>query len=106
MDSLPLASLGLLIKPARISLPPGIRPGTNSHWLLGGDAEEAGDASLASASSTWVGGRFQASFHWFLEDAAGDAPSFSSWAVFFWASWMAEIQGGRFSSSSFSVFLP
>ena len=78
------------------------RPGTNSHWLLGGDAVdavdagEAGDASLASGSSPWVGGRFQASFHWFLEDAAGDAPSFSTWAAFFWASWMAEMQGGDF----------
>ena len=73
------------------------RPRTNSHWLLGGDAVEAGeagDASLASASSPWVGGRFKARFHWVLEDAAGDAPSFSSWAVSFWASWMAEMQGG------------
>ena len=35
------------------------RPGTNSHWLLrqdaveAEDAEEAGDASVASASFTW-----------------------------------------------------
>ena len=41
------------------------------------DAGEAGDASLASASSPWVRGLFQASFHWRLEDAAGDVPSFS-----------------------------
>ena len=46
-----------------------------SHWLLGGDAAdtgEAGDASLKSASSPWVGDLFQAHFHWFLEDAADD----------------------------------
>ena len=41
------------------------------------DAGEAGDASLASASSPWVGGLFQASFHWCLEDAA-DMSSLSS----------------------------
>ena len=68
------------------------RPATNSYWLLGGyavdavEAGEAGDASLASASSPWVGSRFQARFHWALEDDAGDALSFSSWAISFWAS--------------------
>ena len=69
----------------------------NSHCLLGGDAVDAwetGEASAASASSTWVGGQFQANFHWLLEDAAGDVPSFSAWVVFFWVSWMAEMQGG------------
>ena len=60
-----------------------LRPGTNSYWLLGGDAVDAveagevGDASLASASSSWVGGRSQARFHWALEDDAGDALSLS-----------------------------
>ena len=74
----------------------------NSHWLLGRDAVdavdawEAGDASVASASSIWVGGQFQANFHWLLEDAAGDVPSFSAWVIFFWVSWMAEMQGGAF----------
>ena len=44
----------------------------NSHWLLGGDAVdagEAGDASLKSASSPWAGGLFQARFQ---HDAAAD----------------------------------
>ena len=92
---------GLLIKPARISLVPRIDPGRNligcwvgmlwMVWKLG----EAGDASLASASSPWVEGRFQARFHWALEYDAGDVLSFSSWAVFFWASSMTEIQGGN-----------
>ena len=36
------------------------------------DAEEAGDAFVVSASSTWVGGQFQANSHWSLEDAAGE----------------------------------
>ena len=54
----------------------------------------AGDASLASVSSPSVGGRFHARFHWALEYDAGDVLSFSSWAVFFWASSMTEVQGG------------
>ena len=83
---------GIAYKAGQDQLDSRDRPGTNSYWLLGGDAvdaveaEEAGDASLASASSPWVGGQFQAHFHWVLEDDAGDVPSFSFWAVTFWAS--------------------
>ena len=41
------------------------------------DAVEAGEASLASTSSPWAGSRFQARFHWALEDDAGDVLCFS-----------------------------
>ena len=68
-------------------------PWTNSRWLLRGDAVEAGDASVASASSTWVEGQFQANSHWSLEDAAGEVSAFSAWVVSSWVSWMNEMQG-------------
>ena len=48
---------------------------------------------VASASSTWVGGQFQANSHWSLEDAAGDVSGFSPWVVSSWVSWMDEMQG-------------
>ena len=55
------------------------------------DAEEAGDASVASASSTWFGGQFQANSHWSLEDAVGEMSAFSAWVVSSWVSWMNEM---------------
>ena len=54
------------------------------------------DASVVSASSTWVGGQFQANFHWSLEDAAADVSDFSTWVVSSWVSWVAEMQGDDF----------
>ena len=54
------------------------------------------DASVASASSTWDGGQFQANSHWFLEDAAGDVSAFSAWVVSSWVSWMDKMQGDDF----------
>ena len=55
------------------------------------DAEEAGDASVASASSTWVGGQFQPNSHWSPEDAVGEIFAFSAWVVSSWISWMNEM---------------
>ena len=54
---------------------------------------DAEDASVASASSTWVGAQFQANSHWSLEDAASDVSAFSAWFVSSWVSWMDEMQG-------------
>ena len=51
---------------------------------------------MASASSTWVRGQFQANSHWLMEDAADDVPSFFSWVVSSWVSWMAEMEGDDF----------
>ena len=68
----------------------------NSHWLLGGDAEDAGedgDASLKSASSPWVGGLFQERF---LEDAVDDALSFSFVESSFGVAWDVEMKGDDF----------
>ena len=48
---------------------------------------------MASASSTWVAGQFQANSHWPLEDAASDVFAFSAWVVSSWVSWMDEMQG-------------
>ena len=60
------------------------------------DAGEARDASLTSASSPWVGGLFQACFHWCLEDAAGDVLSFFFGVVSFGVAWEAEMWEGDF----------
>ena len=57
------------------------------------DAEDAEDASVASASSTWVGGQFQVNSHWSLKDAASGVSAFSAWVVSSWVSWMDEMQG-------------
>ena len=57
---------------------------------------------MASASSTWVGGQFQANSHWSLEDDASAVSAFSAWVASSWLSWVDEMQGGgRFSFSSF-----
>ena len=52
---------------------------------------DAGDASLKSASPTWVGGLLQARFHWSLENAADDVLSF-----FFGVAWEVEMKGDDF----------
>ena len=59
-----------------------------------GDAEDAEDAFVASASSTWVGGQFQANSHWSLEDDASAVSVFSAWVASSWVSWVDERQGG------------
>ena len=51
------------------------------------------NASVASASSTWVGGQFRANSHWSLENATSDVSSFSAWVVSSWVSWVDEMQG-------------
>ena len=55
------------------------------------DAAEAGHASLKSTSSPWVGGLFQACFHWCLEDATDDVLSFVFGASSFGVTWEAEM---------------
>ena len=60
------------------------------------DAGEAGDASLKSASSPWVGGLFQARFHWFLEDAADDVLSIFFGASSFGVAWEVEMKRDDF----------
>ena len=68
----------------------------NSHWLLGGDAVnagETGDASLKSTSSPWAGGLFQARFQ---HDAAADdddASPFSFGTSPFGVAWEVEMKG-------------
>ena len=52
------------------------------------------DASVASASSTWVGGQFQVNSHWSLEDEASTVSAFSAWVASSWVSWGDEMQGG------------
>ena len=78
-----------------VSLVQEIKPGTNSHWLLGGeavDAGEDGDASLKSTSPPWVGGPFQACFHWYLEDSVDDVLSFFFGASSFGVAWEVEMK--------------
>ena len=66
--------------------------------MLGGEAVdaveagEAGDASLWYSSSLWVGGLFQACFHWLLE-AVDDALSFFFRASSFGVAWEVETKG-------------
>ena len=57
------------------------------------DAEDAEDASVASASSTWVKGQFQANSHWSLEDDASAVSAFPAWVVSSWVPWVDEMQG-------------
>ena len=54
---------------------------------------DAEDTSVASASSTWVGGQFQANSHWSLEDSVFGVSALSAWVVSSWVSWMDEMQG-------------
>ena len=77
---------------------PGDEPGTNSHWLLGGEAGEAaeaveaGDASLGYSSEIWVAGWFQARFQMRL--AVDDALSSSFRVSSFWGVCVALLQEG------------
>ena len=60
-----------------------------------GDAEEAWeawDALLGYSSSLWVGGLFQARFHWLLE-AVDDALFFFFGASSFGVAWEVEMKG-------------
>ena len=54
------------------------------------EAGEAGDASLKYSSHPWVGGLFQARFHWLLE-AVDDALSFFFGASSFRVAWEVEM---------------
>ena len=53
---------------------------------------KAGDASLGYSSFLWVGGLFQARFHWLLE-AVDDALSFFFGASSFGVAWEVEMKG-------------
>ena len=50
---------------------------------------------MASASSTWVGGQFQANSYWSLEEDASAVSTFSAWGAASWVFWMGEMQGGN-----------
>ena len=55
------------------------------------EAGEAGDSSLWYSSSLWVGGLFQAHFHWLLE-AVDDGLSFFFGASSFGVAWEVEMK--------------
>ena len=59
------------------------------------EAGEAGDASLRYSSRLWVGGLFQARFHWLLE-AVDDALSFFFRASSFGVAWEVEMMEDDF----------
>ena len=49
---------------------------------------------MASASSTWVGGQFQANSHWPLGEDVSAVCASSAWGVASWVVWVGEMQVG------------